>query len=223
MIIPVLNEERSIGKVLDDLPREWVNRVVVVDNGSTDQTAKVALENGAIVLQEPERGYGAACLKGINFLRENDPPKTLVFIDGDYSDNPSELPLVAGPVEAGEVDVCIGSRTLGKREKGAMMAHQLFGNWLSAMLIRLLYGLKITDLGPFRAVNWQVLESLQMEDRNFGWTVELQAKVAKRGLRYMEVPVSYKPRIGQSKITGSVQNSIKAGVKIIYTIFKLKA
>ncbi len=219
IVIPALNEERAIGKVLDDIPRQYVSEVIVVDNGSTDRTPEIAREKGARVVYEPRRGYGSACYAGFKAV----PPDTdiVVFMDGDYSDHPEELPLILEPILRGEADLVIGSRMRGKRERGALPPHSLFGNWLASSLLRLLYGQKVTDLGPFRAIRYQCLKSLGMRDRGFGWTVEMQARAAKKGLRVVEVPVSYRKRIGKSKITGNLANSIRAGYKILTTIFKV--
>lgn len=222
VIIPVLNEEASIGKVLDDISKDLVREIVVVDNGSTDNTKVVAQKHGATVLQEPRKGYGSACLKGLDHLNQKSvEPDIVVFIDGDYSDNPKEMQQVVQPILDGIAEACIGSRTTGQSEKGAMLPHQRFGNWLAAVLIRIIYGLRITDLGPFRAITWRALKQIQMQDKDFGWTVELQAKVAKAKIGYAEVPVSYKQRIGVSKVSGSMKASVQAGVKILWTIFRL--
>ncbi|MFW5967134.1 MAG: glycosyltransferase family 2 protein [Persicimonas sp.] len=219
VIIPALNEEKSIGLVLRDLPDEWVRRVVVVDNGSTDRTATVAREHGATVVAELQRGYGAACLAGLRYL-EDDPPDVVVFLDADYSDHPEELSRVVEPIVADGVDLVIGSRTLGRREEGALLPQAVFGNKLACGLIAALFGYRFTDLGPFRAVRWRALERLQMRDEDFGWTVEMQVKAAKRGLDAVEVPVSYRKRVGVSKITGTLSGTLRAGHKILYTIFR---
>ena len=219
IVIPALNEERAIGHVLDDIPRHLVSEVIVVDNGSTDRTPEIAKEKGARVVFEPRRGYGSACYAG--FLAA--PPDTdiVVFMDGDYSDHPEELPLLLEPILKGEADMVIGSRMRGRRERGALPPHSVFGNWLASTLLRLLYGQKVTDLGPFRAIRYKCLKELGLKDRGFGWTVEMQARAAKRGLKVAEVPVSYRRRIGKSKITGNLVNSIRAGDTILATIFKV--
>lgn len=218
-IIPVYNEAESIARVLADLPRAWVEEVIVVDNGSTDATAETAARAGATVIQEPNRGYGNACLRGLGHAARLH-PEIIVFLDGDYSDHPEELPLLVRPILANEADLVIGSRVLGKAAPGALLPQARFGNWLATRLIRLLYGVHFTDLGPFRAVRHEALRQMGMQDRNFGWTVEMQVKAARLGLRVAEVPVSYRKRIGVSKVTGTVRGTLGAGYKILYTIFK---
>ena len=221
VIIPALNEEEAIAKVLTAIPKEWVAEVVVVDNGSTDRTATVARQAGATVLHEAERGYGAACLKGIAYVQHTAPDTDiLVFMDADYSDHPEELPAVVRPIIEENMDLVIGSRALGQRQPGSLTPVQAFGNWLSAHLLRWLYGARFTDLGPFRAIRLSALLALHMRDRNYGWTVEMQVKAAKKKLRFTEVPVSYRARIGHSKVSGTVKGSILAGYKILYTIFR---
>ncbi|HIE08695.1 MAG TPA: glycosyltransferase family 2 protein [Armatimonadetes bacterium] len=219
IVIPALNEEEAIGRVLDDIPRHLVSEVIVVDNGSTDRTPEIAKRKGAKVVFEPKRGYGAACYAG--FKAAPTDTDIVVFMDGDYSDHPEELPLILGPILRGEADLVIGSRMRGRRERGALPPHSLFGNWLASSLLRLIYGQKVTDLGPFRAIRYECLKMLGMKDRGFGWTVEMQARAARKGLRVVEVPVSYRRRIGKSKITGNLLNSIRAGYKILSTIFKV--
>ena len=221
VIIPALNEERSIGKVLSDLPARLVRHAVVVDNGSTDSTARIAASAGAVVITQPERGYGAACLAGIAHLRAlPSPPDLIAFLDADYSDRPEELERLVGSLLREEADLVIGSRVLGEREPGALLPQARFGNGLAAFLIRWLYGVRITDLGPFRVIRRQALEKLEMQDRNFGWTVEMQVKAIRKGLKMVEEPVSYRRRIGTSKITGTVRGSFQAGWKILATIFR---
>ncbi|MCB0395613.1 MAG: glycosyltransferase family 2 protein [Flavobacteriales bacterium] len=221
VIIPALNEEASIGLVLDALPRNLIQEVVVVDNGSSDQTTTVAASKDATVLREDRRGYGAACLKGLHYISNQSPlPDIIVFLDADFSDNPNELPLILTPILNNEADLVIGSRVTGKAEKGSLMPQQRFGNALATFLIRLIYGVRYTDLGPFRAIRFSALQALNMQDRNFGWTVEMQIKAAAVGLRITEVPVSYKRRIGQSKVSGTIRGSVMAGYKIIATIFR---
>lgn len=224
VIIPAVNEERSIGKVLQDIPRPFVRHVLVCDNGSTDRTAEVACEAGAIVLHEPRKGYGSACLKGISYLRALPPeeqPDIVVFLDGDYSDYPEEMPSVVAPILESNMDLVIGSRALGTKEKGAMQPQQIFGNWLATTLIRWIYGYHFTDLGPFRAIRFDKLLALGMEDPDFGWTVEMQVRAAKAGLQCTEVPVNYRQRIGISKVSGTIRGTVLAGHKILWTIFKL--
>jgi glycosyltransferase involved in cell wall biosynthesis len=225
VVIPALNEERSIGLVISDLKaaaRKAKRQlfIVVCDNGSTDETAAVARKAGALVVHETQRGYGAACLKALAHL----PPETeiIIFIDADYSDFPGEFPLLVNPIAEGRADLVIGSRTVpgAERERGSLTIQQRFGNWLSTFLIRLLYGVHYTDLGPFRAISADALRSLGMHDRNFGWTVEMQIKAARLGLRSLEVPVSYRRRIGVSKISGTIKGTVMAGLIILRTIFR---
>jgi glycosyltransferase involved in cell wall biosynthesis len=216
-VLPALNEEASIGAVLSAIPRPPVRRVVVADNGSTDRTADVARAHGAVVVAEPRRGYGSACLRGLAALRP-DPPHAVLFLDADWSDDPSEAPRLLEPIAAGRADLVIGSRVLGGAERGALTAAQRFGNWLATRLLRLLYGARYTDLGPFRAIRWDALEALRMRDPDFGWTVEMQGKAARLKLRCEEVPVRYRRRIGTSKISGTVGGTVRAGVKILGTI-----
>jgi glycosyltransferase involved in cell wall biosynthesis len=221
VIIPALNEEKSIAKVLADIDDLVITEVVVVDNGSEDDTVNVARQNGATVLIEQERGYGAACLKGIEFIRSNYPETDIiVFLDGDYSDYPQEITSLIKPILDDKIDLVIGSRVLGQREKGSLTPVQQFGNWLSCKLILLFFNEKFTDLGPFRAIKLNRLLELGMKDRNYGWTVEMQVKAAKMQYNCTEVPVSYRNRIGKSKVSGTVKGSILAGNKILYTIFK---
>lgn len=221
VIIPALNEECSIGRVIADIPRDLVTEVVVVDNGSTDSTASVASSCGATVVSEGRRGYGQACLAGMNYIKNSlYPPDIIVFLDGDYSDYPQEMKTLLSPISDGGYDLVIGSRTIGERQKGALLPQALVGNYIATRLIKLLYGVSFTDLGPFRAIRYEKLLSLGMRDRTFGWTVEMQVKAAKKGLRCTEVPVSYRKRIGTSKITGTVTGSFMAGVKIIWMIFR---
>ena len=221
VIIPAFNEENAIGQVLKDIPSEIVDEVVVVDNNSSDRTTSVAEKYHATVLSEERKGYGYACLRGIGYARTRaNRPDILVFIDADYSDYPEEIEKVIQPIEDDEADLVIGSRALGDRQKGAMLPQQIFGNWLATRLLRILYGARFTDLGPFRAIKLDKLLSINMQDKTYGWTVEMQLKAVKNGLRCCEVPVSYRPRIGKSKITGTVSGTIGAGWKIISTIFR---
>lgn len=223
VIIPAFNEEQSIGLVLDEIPKDWVREVVVCNNASTDQTAAVARAHGATVVDEPHKGYGAACLKGISYLKEKgtEQPDIVVFIDADYSDHPEELVDLIKPIMEENMDLVIGSRALGNLEKGAMMPQQIFGNWLAINLIRLFYRYNFTDLGPFRAIKWDSLLSLDMQDRDFGWTVEMQVKAAKQKMHCTERPVRYRRRVGVSKVSGTIRGTILAGHKILWTIFKL--
>jgi glycosyltransferase involved in cell wall biosynthesis len=224
VIIPVFNEEKSIGLVLSEIPRDWVQEVIVCNNGSSDNTANVALKAGATVVHQADRGYGNACLKGIEYIQQKplqEQPEIVVFLDGDYSDFPAELPVVVAPILEEEFDLVIGSRILsGKAEKGSLTPQQVFGNWLATFLIRYLYNYHFTDLGPFRAIRWSSLLQLNMVDRNYGWTVEMQIKAAKQKLRCKEVAVQYRKRVGVSKVSGTVKGTVLAGYKILYTIFK---
>lgn len=221
VVIPALNEEKSIGSVLADIPQKLVRHVIVVDNGSTDQTRKVAEQGGAVVLNESEKGYGAACLKGIAWsLQQPTPPDVLAFLDADYSDHPEQLSLLLAPIARNEADLVIGSRSLGQREQGSMTVPQVFGNWLATRLLKLFYGVQFTDLGPFRAIRRTSFKQIGMADRNYGWTVEMQLKAAKHKLRCAEVPVDYRRRIGTSKVSGTVKGTLMAGYKILFTIFK---
>ena len=220
VVIPAFNEEQSLPLVLAALPRPPVRRIVVADNGSTDGTAQVAAEGGAVVVPAPIPGYGSACLAALAHLRRRDPPGVVVFIDGDYSDHPQELPRVVAPILAGEADVVIGSRILGEREPGALLPQARAGNLVACTLIRLLYRHRYTDLGPFRAARWDALERMAMRDPDFGWTAEMQVKALRCGLRVTEVPVSYRKRVGVSKITGTARGTILAGYKILWTVFR---
>ena len=219
VVVPALDEERSLPKVLRDLPSGLVREVVVVDNGSSDGTAEVARSAGATVIREPRKGYGSACLAGLAHLGAGPrPPDVVVFLDADYSDHPDELPRLLEPIRDEGADLVIGSRTLGRREPGALLPQARFGNAIAGCLVRLLYGVRFTDLGPFRAVRWPALDRLEMEDRDFGWTVEMQVKAARLGMTIREVPVSYRRRIGRSKISGTLAGGLRAGWKILYTI-----
>ena len=224
VLIPAWNEEKSLPFVLADLPKEWVRKIIVCDNGSTDRTVEVAKAGGAEVVSQPARGYGNACLAGMRYLERlpaSESPDIVVFLDGDYSDYPEELPKVVAPILTDDKDMVIGSRRLGGMAPGAMTLPQRFGNWLAPLLIRWFYGYQFSDLGPFRAIRWEKLLALQMEDKNFGWTVEMQVKAAKHRLLCAEVPVKYRKRAGgKSKVSGTLKGSFLAGVKIIATIFK---
>ena len=221
VVIPAHNEEAALPSVLRDLPE--VGRVIVVDNASTDATAEVALDRGAVVVKEPRRGYGAACLGALAAIGQfvsagQTPPRVVVFLDGDYSDHPEMLPELVEPIRAGRADFVLGSRLLAEREPGAMPRQSVYGNRLACFLMRLLFGVRYTDLGPFRAIDYAALCALGMADRNFGWTVEMQIKAARAGLRIAEIPAPYRRRIGQSKISGTLGGTLKAGAKILYTI-----
>ena len=220
VIIPVFNEQDAIEHVIGDLPREMLHEIIVVDNGSTDKTAELAKQCGARVVEEAQRGYGNACLRGI---ASADTPDIIAFVDGDYSDHPDEMERVLGPILDGKADLIIGSRVLGEREPGALLPQARFGNWFATALISAFFGTDFTDLGPFRAIRKETLDALDMQDRTFGWTVEMQVKAARARLRVTEVPVSYRKRIGVSKITGTLEGTIKAGWKILFTIFKCAA
>jgi glycosyltransferase involved in cell wall biosynthesis len=216
VIIPALNEEQSLGRVLASLPAGLYAQVVVVDNGSTDRTAEVAGAAGVTVVREPRRGYGSACLRGIAAL---DPAvEVVVFMDADASDVPAEARALVAPILAGQSDLVIGSRTLGQAEAGSLTPHQRLGNWLATTLIRLLYGHRYTDLGPFRAIRASSLRALVMRDPGYGWTIEMQIKALHNGLRVTEAPVSYRRRLGVSKISGNLRASVAAGCKILWTI-----
>ncbi len=219
VLIPALNEEEAIPHVLRDLRSTLAQRVVVVDNGSSDNTPEVAREAGAEVVVEQRRGYGRACLTGIEHLRQN-PPDILVFLDGDYSDYPEELDSLLVPILDLSADLVIGSRILGGAGPKALVPQARFGNILACFLIRRLFGRDYTDLGPFRAIRWSALESIDMRDEDFGWTVEMQVKAAKLGIASAEVPVRYRARVGRSKISGTVVGSVRAGHKILWTIFR---
>ncbi|SRR5437867_4434371 len=216
VIIPALNEEASLPSVLDAIPANLAADVIVVDNGSGDRTAEVARSHGARVVREERRGYGSACLRGIAAL----PPdaECIVFLDADFSDHPDEMPLLVEPIRRGSADLVIGSRMKGARERGALLPQAYFGNKLACFLIRVLWGFKYTDLGPFRAIRVAALLGLGMKDTGFGWTVEMQVRAIQEGLRIIEQPVSYRRRVGVSKITGTFLGTLEAGGKIILVI-----
>ncbi|MFA5950089.1 MAG: glycosyltransferase family 2 protein [Hyphomicrobium sp.] len=214
VVIPALNEEKAIGRVIADIPA-WVDEIVVADNGSSDATIEVAETAGARVVSEPERGYGAACQRGIAALGAAD---VIVFLDADYSDDPREMTSLVDPILRGAAELVIGSRVTGEAQRGALLPQQRFGNWLACRLMRYFFGVSYSDLGPFRAIRADALQRLDMKDRAFGWTVEMQVKAAQLRLRSTEVPVSYRRRIGVSKISGTVRGTILAGVTILSVI-----
>ena len=214
VIVPVLNEEGSIANVIGDIPKTLVQEIIVVDNGCTDNTAAIAKQNGAKVVTEPRRGYGYACLAGIAAVTE---PNIVVFLDGDYSDYPTEIPQLVQPILEGKADFVVGTRV--NAAKGALLPQARFGNWLACLLMRWFFGVRWTDLGPFRAIRYPQLLALDMQDKTFGWTVEMQIKSSKMGMRTCEVPVCYRKRIGTSKISGTVLGTLKAGYKILGTLF----
>jgi glycosyltransferase involved in cell wall biosynthesis len=218
IVIPALNEEESIGRVIEAIPKQVAAEIVVVDNGSTDRTAEIARAHGARVVAEPRRGYGAACLAGIAAAGE---AEVIAFLDADFSDDPTRLADLVQPILRGEADLVIGSRMLGRRERGALPLHSLLGNRLAGAILTHLYGQRTTDLGPFRAIRRSTLEQLQMRDAGFGWTMEMQAKAARLRARLLEVPAPYRKRIGRSKITGSLAASAKAAAVILWTAFRL--
>ncbi|MEX0289272.1 MAG: glycosyltransferase family 2 protein [Flavobacteriaceae bacterium] len=220
VIIPAFNEADSIAKVIDEIPPN-VSEIIVVSNKSTDNTIENARNAGATVLSEDRMGYGYACLKGMHYIeKQSNPPDIIVFIDGDYSDYPEELTKLVAPILEDNIDFVIGARVKRLREEGSMTPQQVFGNWLATFLMKLLFRATYTDLGPFRAIKYDKLLQLQMEDKTYGWTVEMQLKALKKKLSYVEVPVRYKKRIGVSKVSGTVKGSIFAGIKILGWIFK---
>ena len=222
VIIPAFNEENAVGKVVSEIPKQLVSEVIVVNNNSTDQTSKAALAESATVLFEPTKGYGMACLKGMDYLANTrkEPTDVVVFLDADYSDYPEQMIEMVKPIQENQADLVIGSRALGKREGGSMTIPQVFGNWLATSLMHWFYGHKFTDLGQFRAIRYSSLLALDMQDKTYGLTVEMQVKALKQKLRCEEMPVDYRNRIGFSKISGTVKGTILAGYKIITTIFK---
>jgi len=223
VIIPAWNEEMSVPKVIQAIPKNVVREVIVVDNNSSDSTKEVAQVAGATVLTETFQGYGAACLKGIAHINsKEEKPDVVAFMDADFSDFPEQLVDLLAPIIDRGVDMVIGSRALGKRQNGSMMPQQIFGNWIATRMMRALYRVNFTDLGPFRAIQLNTLNELEMQDRTYGWTVEMQVKIAKANKTFEEVPVDYKKRIGTSKIAGTVKGTILAGYKIITTILRYR-
>jgi glycosyltransferase involved in cell wall biosynthesis len=221
LIIPALNEEDVIGLTLSRIPSDVFTVVIVADNGSSDRTGEIAAMYGAVVVREEERGYGATCLNAIAHLPGD--IDAVVFMQADLSEDPNEAHRLIKPIRDGCADMVLGSRTLGQVERGALLPHQIFGNWLATTLIRLLYGFFYTDLGPFRAIRRTSLEGLEMRDRNYGWTIEMQVRAIEENLRILEVPVSYKVRAaGENKVSGNLRGSIHAGWRIIATVFRLR-
>lgn len=221
VIIPAFNEENAIGNVVRDIPKGLVSEILVVNNNSNDATKDIAVKAGATVLDEPKQGYGNACLKGILYTKNMNPaPDIIVFIDADYSDHPEEMPDLVTPIIEDGYDLVIGSRALGVKERGAMTPQQVYGNMLATGLMKLLYGVRYTDLGPFRAIRYDALLKLDMKDKTYGWTVEMQLKAAKNKMKITEVPVNYRKRIGFSKISGTIKGTFMAAYKIIATILK---
>ena len=214
VVIPALNEADAIGAVLAEIP-DWVGDVIVIDNGSMDQTAEIARAAGARVCNEARRGYGYACMTGVLAAPE---AEVIVFLDGDYSDFPQEMGALVTPIVEGQADLVIGSRLRGKMQPGAMLPHAYFANILFSRLLRALCGLQVTDIGPFRAITRQSFMNLELQEFTYGWTLEMMIKAARHGLRVIEVPVSYRKRLGHSKVSGSLLASLKAGVKMIWTL-----
>ena len=221
VIIPAFNEQNAVGLVIDEIPKNLVGEIIIVDNGSTDDTCEVAESKGATVLKESIRGYGQACFCGMTYIaNQSVKPDIVVFLDGDHSDYPDEMEKLLLPIINSNVDLVIGSRAKGQKEAGSMTPQQIFGNWLATMLIKLFYNISYSDLGPFRAVKYESLIAIDMQDRTYGWTVEMQLKAAKLKMNIEEIPVNYRKRIGVSKVSGTVKGTILAGYKIIVTIFK---
>jgi glycosyltransferase involved in cell wall biosynthesis len=213
VIIPAFNEENAVGNVVRDIPKDWVREIIVCNNGSTDQTTQKASEAGATVVTQPIMGYGNK--------PKSEQPDIVVFLDADYSDHPEEIVDLVRPIIERDMDLVIGSRALGDLERGSMTPQQIFGNWLATNLIRLFYNYNFTDLGPFRAIKYDKLLAIDMQDKTYGWTVEMQVKAAKMGMKACEIPVKYRVRIGFSKVSGTLKGTIMAGYKILWTIFKL--
>lgn len=220
VIIPAYNEQDSIAKVINDIPK-YVNEIIVISNNSTDNTEINAKNAGATVLKETRKGYGYACLKGMDYIsKQTIKPEIIVFLDGDYSDYPEQLTALIAPILENNIDLVIGARVKELREKGAVTPQQIFGNWLATFLMKVLFKAKFTDLGPFRAIKYNKLLTLKMQDKTYGWTVEMQLKALKQNLSYTEVSMKYRNRIGVSKVSGTIKGSIFAGIKILGWIFK---
>ena len=220
VIIPAYNEQDSIAHVINDIPK-IVDEVIVISNNSTDKTELNAKNAGATVLTETKKGYGYACLKGLDYIsKQKTKPDIIVFLDGDYSDYPEQLREIVDPIINKDIDFVVGARVEKLRESGSMTPQQVFGNWLSTFLMKLFFGAKFSDLGPFRAIKYDKLLALEMEDKTYGWTVEMQLKVLKQKMTYKEIPVKYRNRIGVSKVSGTVKGTIFAGIKILSWIFK---
>ena len=220
VIVPAFNEQDSIGKVIGDIPK-IVDEIIVISNNSTDKTAENAKKAGATVLFENRKGYGYACLKGMDYIAQKEKtPEIVVFLDGDYSDHPEQLTALIAPILEDNLDFVVGTRVKKLREAGAMTPQQIFGNWLATLLMTLLFQSKFTDLGPFRAIKYSTLLGLEMEDTTYGWTVEMQLKILKQKRSYTEIPMKYRNRIGVSKVSGTIKGSILAGIKILDWIFK---
>ena len=220
VIIPAFNEEKAIAKVINEIPK-FVNEIIVISNNSTDKTIEIATKAGATVLTENKKGYGHACLKGMDYIANKpEKPTIIVFLDGDYSDFPEELIKIVAPIKNNEADFVIGARAKKLREFGSMTPQQVFGNWLATFLMKLIFNSKFTDLGPFRAIKYSTLLALNMEDKTYGWTVEMQLKILKNRIAYTEIPVRYKNRIGISKVSGTIKVTVMAGIKIIGWIVK---
>ncbi len=220
VIIPAYNEQDSIAKVVNDIPK-IVDEIIVISNNSTDNTAINAKNAGATVLHENRKGYGYACLKGMDYIENQETkPEIVVFLDGDYSDYPEQLIALTAPIIEDNIDFVLGARVKEQREHGAMTPQQIFGNWLATSLMKLFFGAAFTDLGPFRAIKYEKLMALKMEDKTYGWTVEMQLKALKQKFTYLEIPVKYRNRIGVSKVSGTIKGAIFAGIKILTWIFK---
>lgn len=220
VIIPAFNEAESIAKVIGEIP-EIVNEIIVVNNNSSDSTEENAKQSGATVLTENQKGYGYACLKGLEYIAAQEmKPNVVVFLDGDYSDYPEELTILTQPIINNDVDLVIGARVKDLRENNSMTPQQIFGNWLATRLMKLFFNSEFTDLGPFRAIKYEALLALNMQDKTYGWTIEMQLKALRQKLKYVEVPVHYKKRIGVSKVSGTLRGTFMAGYKILDLIFK---